>query len=101
MAGNCSSVQRKPARRMKNPKSSRCCGADGLAVGGFLLAALLTPAYAATTCESLSSLSLPQTTITLAQSVAPGAFTVPAGNGRGRGGDPNAAFKDLPAFCRV
>jgi feruloyl esterase len=85
---------------MKNPRSSRTRGADGLAVG-VLFAALITPTYAATTCESLSSLTLPQTTITLAQSVAAGAFTAPAGNGRGRGGDPNAAFKDLPAFCRV
>ncbi len=52
-------------------------------------------------CESLSSLSLPQTTITLAQTVAAGAFTAPGGGGRGRGGDPNAAFKNLPEFCRV
>lgn len=63
-------------------------------------AAIVTTAQAATTCESLSSLSLPQTTISLAQTVAAGAFTAPAG-GRGRGGDPNAAFKNLPEFCRV
>ena len=64
-------------------------------------ASLITAAQAATTCESLSSLSLPQTTITLAQTVAAGAFTAPATGRGGRGGDPNAAFKSLPAFCRV
>ncbi|HWF07675.1 MAG TPA: tannase/feruloyl esterase family alpha/beta hydrolase [Bryobacteraceae bacterium] len=74
--------------------------AGGLAAGVFFAAAL-TSAQAAQTCESLTSLSLPNTTITLAQPVAAGAFTVPAGGGRGRGGDPNAAFKSLPAFCRV
>jgi feruloyl esterase len=71
--------------------------AGGLAAGVFLT---LTAAHAATTCESLSTLALPDATITVAQTVAAGAFTVP-GAGRGRGGDPNAAFKDLPAFCRV
>jgi feruloyl esterase len=49
---------------------------------------------AAATCESLSSLALPSTTITAAESVAAGAFTQPGG----RGGNP---FADLPAFCRV
>jgi len=52
------------------------------------------PATAAT-CESLAGLKLPNTTITLAQSVAAGAFA-PAGGG-GRGG---AQFSDLPAFWR-
>jgi feruloyl esterase len=51
---------------------------------------------AAATCESLAGLQLPHTTITMAQSVAAGAFTVPAG---GRGAAPR--FDDLPAFCRV
>jgi feruloyl esterase len=50
---------------------------------------------AAATCESLSSLALPNTTITMAQTVAAGAFTPPAG-GRGP-----ANFGDVPAFCRV
>ena len=54
------------------------------------------PAVAAT-CDSLASLALPNTTIALVQSVAPGALSLPAGRG------PNAAnaYKDLPAFCRV
>jgi feruloyl esterase len=42
-------------------------------------------------------LSQPNTTVTLAQSVAQGGFTQPAGRGRG-GANPYAA---LPAFCRV
>jgi feruloyl esterase len=55
-------------------------------------------AYAAT-CESLASLSLPDTTITVAQAVGAGelgalGLNLPAGRG-------NAGYKDLPAFCRV
>ena len=53
----------------------------------------------AATCESLQALSLPNTTITLTQSVAAGAFSSPD-PGRG-GAPPTAAFKQLPAFCRV
>jgi len=53
-----------------------------------------TTEHAATPCEGLAKLSLPNTTITLAQTVAAGAFPSPAG---GRGG----TFNDLPAFCRV
>jgi hypothetical protein len=47
---------------------------------------------AAATCEGLAELKLPNTTITAAQSVAAGAFTV-AGT--------TATYKELPAFCRV
>ena len=43
------------------------------------------PAFAAT-CESLASLKLSDATITMAQPVAAGAFTPPAG-GRGERGD--------------
>ena len=54
----------------------------------------------AATCESLQALSLPNTTITLAQSVAAGVVFVT--NPRpGRVPPPTAAFKQLPAFCRV
>lgn len=49
-------------------------------------------------CESLTALSRPDMSISLAQPVAPGEFTPP-------GAPPNSpaltAFKDLPAFCRV
>ena len=50
---------------------------------------------AAGSCESLSALKLPDTTITMAQSVAAGAFSPPAGGGGGQ------AYSTLPAFCRV
>jgi feruloyl esterase len=66
---------------------------------GLVATALSVPAAAAAaTCESLASLALPDTTITLAETVAAGEFTPPAARG-GRG--PGAAFKALPAFCRV
>jgi feruloyl esterase len=50
----------------------------------------------AATCESLSSLALPNMTITLAQTVAAGSFVAPA-----RGGGPGQPLADVPAFCRV
>ena len=45
----------------------------------------------AVTCESLSSLKLPETTITAAQSIPPGTYTAPNGQ----------VFTNMPAFCRV
>jgi feruloyl esterase len=58
---------------------------------------------AAPSCDSLSKLALPNTTITSAQVVPAGEFVQPAGRGpappAGRG--PAPSFKDLPAFCRV
>ena len=56
---------------------------------------------AGATCESLKSVSLPQATVTLAQTVAAGAFTPPAAEGRAGGGRGANPFADLPAFCRV
>ena len=50
----------------------------------------------AATCESLTSLSQPTTTVTVAHTVEAGAFTPP-----GRGGRGSAAFASLPSFCRV
>ena len=52
------------------------------------------PLTAAGSCESLSALKLPDTTITMAQSVAAGGFSPPTTGG-------GEAFKTLPAFCRV
>ncbi len=49
------------------------------------------------TCDSLSQLTIPQTTIMSAQSFEPGAF-VPPGPADPRGA---ARFKSIPAFCRV
>jgi feruloyl esterase len=62
----------------------------------FALVFTTVPAHAAS-CESLSDLKMPNATITLAQSVAAGAFAPAGGGGRGGG----AQFSDLPAFCRV
>jgi Tannase and feruloyl esterase len=62
----------------------------------FVFVFAVLPASAAP-CESLSSLKLPDTTITSAQAVAAGAFAPAGGGGRGGG----AQFSDLPAFCRV
>jgi feruloyl esterase len=57
------------------------------------------PSASAATCESLSSLSVAHGVVTLAQTVAAGAFTPPAG----RGGPPAAQnpFAKLGSFCRV
>jgi tannase/feruloyl esterase len=54
------------------------------------------PSSFAATCESLSSLALPNTTITLAQTVPAGSFVAPA-----RGGGRGQPLSDLPEFCRV
>jgi len=69
---------------------------SAISLGAVLCAA---PAFSAT-CESLGSLSLPDTTITMAQPVAAGAFTPPAAGRGGRGPEANP-YKDLAAFCRV
>ncbi|MCW5969233.1 MAG: tannase/feruloyl esterase family alpha/beta hydrolase [Blastocatellales bacterium] len=57
----------------------------------FFAAADASAVFAAT-CESLAELKLPDTTITSAQSIAPGEFTQPGGA---------TPYKNLPAFCRV
>jgi feruloyl esterase len=59
------------------------------------------PAFAAgRSCESLTAQALPNTTISLAESVSAGSFVMPRppGGGGAAQGDP---FKNLPAFCRV
>jgi feruloyl esterase len=62
----------------------------------FVVAMLTVPAAAAS-CDRLASLSLPHASITLAQSVAAGQFAAPGGGGPGGA----AAFRALPAFCRI
>ncbi len=62
----------------------------------FAIAVFSPAAVAAVPCESLLSLSVPNTTITSAKTVAKGAFVPPGGPG-----NQAAAFKDLPAFCRL
>ena len=54
------------------------------------------PAAFGAACESLSALSLPATTITKAEAVPAGAFTLPNSNP-----GQQTAFGRLPAFCRV
>ena len=61
-----------------------------------VVAICMSAAASAATCEGLSSLALPNTTITMAQPVAAGSFVAP-----GRGGGPGQPLTDLPAFCRV
>ena len=82
---------------------------------GVISAAMLltTPsslASAAATCESLSSLSLPETTISTAQTVAPGQFAWPHDFVGWKSclfqpcplpDEPGDAFKSLPTFCRI
>ena len=64
---------------------------------GFLAAA---PAFAAS-CESLASLTLPDTTIAMAQVVPAGEFSPPgAGQGQKKAAGRNP-YKDVPEFCRV
>jgi feruloyl esterase len=50
-------------------------------------------------CESLSALKLPNTTITMAESVVAGGFSRPAADGAG--GVDGQVFITLPGFCRL
>jgi feruloyl esterase len=52
-------------------------------------------------CEQLAGLKLAHTEITLAQSVAAGAFKPPEGSGAAGPPVPPGAYSRLPAFCRV
>src|SRR5215831_18757491 len=72
-------------------------GAGVLLFAAPVAAPIKATAKGASTCESLASLKLPNTTITSAQTVGAGSFTPPAGR-QGRGG---AVYAELPSFCRV
>jgi feruloyl esterase len=74
----------------------------------FVFAAILmnmlsSQASAGATCESLASLSLGDTTIKVAQTVAAGALRLPTAlpDAGPHGGITFVAAKDLPEFCRV
>ena len=70
----------------------------------FLLAVLMNgqSLNATASCEGLASLTLPNTTITLAQTVSAGAFTPPVAGGAAAPTPAVAqAFKSLLPFCRV
>lgn len=64
----------------------------------FLLLFLTCCSATAATCDSLAQLHWSSATVTAAQGVDAGAFTLPAAPGRGPAANPFAA---LPAFCRV
>jgi Tannase and feruloyl esterase len=66
------------------------------------LRAPVAPAAAGATpmpCERLANLGLPNTKITLAETVPAGTFTLPPSPMPPMGSPPS--FKDVPAFCRV
>src|SRR3984885_117053 len=65
---------------------------------GALACLAAVPAFAAS-CDSLASLALPDTTITMARVVPAGQFSAPS-DGQARREGPNP-FADLPTFCRV
>src|SRR5215472_15740654 len=90
LRGGENTVEKRSTTSIANwlPSLIRICGL-------LALAALGTSPALASTCESLSTLKLPDTTITSAQVVAAGAFELPSPA-------PNpAVFKEAPAFCRV
>jgi feruloyl esterase len=61
-----------------------------------------TPSNAPTPCEDLAKLSLPNTTITLAERVPAGAFMPPPGAPASPAPDaPKVSYAGLPPFCRV
>src|SRR5258708_27392411 len=69
---------------------------DRFAWSALVLATVLIPARAAAaSCDSLAEMMLPDTTVTVAASVAAGEFTLPGGAAT------PVALKTLPAFCRV
>jgi feruloyl esterase len=78
----------------------------------FILAALGIPAFAQTPCEQLKSLSRPDATFTVVESVAAGPYAAPARNADGGGAAPGRGVAPaagrgggsrivLPAYCRV
>ena len=71
-----------------------------LALCASLAALTMRQGYAAQ-CASLAALKLPHTDITLAESVAAGAFRLPRGAAEGPPGAPPASYAGMPAFCRV
>jgi len=67
-----------------------------VALGIFVSQSGVTRARA-TACESLSALSFPDATITLAETVTDGTFSPPGTSGT----QANRALRNLPPFCRV
>jgi feruloyl esterase len=57
-----------------------------------------TATASAATCDSMAALTLPNTKVTVAQQIAPGAFAPPGAQGSS---GPPPVFARLPEFCRV
>lgn len=72
-----------------------------LAGCGVALAMLAQPALAASDCASLAGLKLAKGKVTAADLVAPGKFEQPGLPGNLPPGVANAAYRELPQFCRV
>jgi hypothetical protein len=70
-----------------------------LLTAGLASGALAHAGAAAMSCEGLPNLVLPNTKITLAQTVPAGAFSLPSSSQPPMG--PPPSFKDVPTFCRV
>lgn len=67
-------------------------------LGSFLFCVAISVPARAATCSSLAALKLPKTVVTAGQDVGSGKFVPP----EGRPSDLQlAAYRDLPAFCRV
>jgi feruloyl esterase len=73
---------------------------QSLTLSSLVVLFIATESHAAA-CENLQALSLPNTAITLTQSVAAGAFSPPSSAPTPGGAQPNTIFEQLPAFCRV
>jgi hypothetical protein len=65
----------------------------------FILLLCGAPAYAQDACERLAAAKIPDTTITLAQTVSAGTFNGPPAPKSG--GELALLYKSLPAFCRI
>lgn len=68
---------------------------------GAALVLFSLPAFAADTCERLTSFKIKDGQITSASIVEAGQFKPPAGGFLGGGPEGMAVFKNTPAFCRV
>ena len=63
---------------------------------GLAILLMFSATSTAAPCENLMSMKFPDAKVTLAQTVAAGTFVPPGANPQAA-----AAFKDVPAFCRV
>ena len=81
-------MQPRIARKLEGKNMLRRMFVAALAAAGLAISA---QSAIAATCSSLTSLTLPHASVTLAQSVPAGSFTAPNGQ----------TFTNLPAFCRV